>query len=97
MPGIGLQRVGAYAYVGQSPTYFLTSNGVAIPGIWYVGKLDFSTLYVHGHDNVFLGTGTPANQPATLPAGAKGPGWNGGFTEVHYTLPSQFILVGATN
>ena len=109
LPGLGLQRVGVYGYVGQSPTYFLTANGTAIPGagrgnepfyragaygIWYIRKLDFSTLYMHGYDNVFLGTGTPANQPGTLPAGAHGPSWNGGFAEIHYTCSPQFILVG---
>lgn len=109
VPGAGLQRVGAFTYFGQSPTYYLTSDGVAIPGtgqgnrpfyragaygIWYAGKFDFSTLYMHGHDNVFLGTGTPANQPAALPSGAQGPTWNGGFAEVHYTFSPQFILVG---
>jgi hypothetical protein len=105
--GLGLQRVGAYSYLGQSPTYSLTANGVAIPGaglgnrrfyragaygVWYVGRLDFSTLYMHGHDNVFLGTGTPAIQP--VPYGAHGPTWNGGFTEVHFTVSPQFVIVG---
>ncbi len=109
LPGLGLQRVGVYSYIGQAPTYFLTSGGVTIPGtgrgnrgfyrtgaygVWYIGKLDFSTLYMHGHDNVFLGTGTPANQPLALPAGARGPTWNGGFTEAHYTVSPQFVVVG---
>jgi len=98
-----------YGYVGESPTYFLTANGTAIPGagrgnepfyragaygIWYIRKLDFSTLYMHGYDNVFLGTGIPVNQPGTLPVGAHGPRWNGGFVEIHYTWSPQFILVG---
>jgi hypothetical protein len=109
LPGVGLQRVGVYGYSGRSPTYYLTSNGVAIPGtgqgerpfyragaygIWYVGKLDFSTLYMHGKDNVYLGTGTPAASGVVLPAGAQGPVWNGGFAEVHYTWSPQLVLVG---
>jgi hypothetical protein len=49
---------------------------------------------MHGMDNVFLGTGTPATQPLVLPPGARGPTWNGGFTEVHYTYSPQLILVG---
>jgi hypothetical protein len=106
---LGLQRVGAYVYRGESPTFFLTSGGMPIPGtgrgnrpfyragvygIWYIRKLDFSTLYLHGKDNVFLGTGTPANQPAALPPGAQAPTWNGGFIETHYTWSPQLILVG---
>jgi hypothetical protein len=109
VPRLGVQRVGAYAYFGQSPTYYLTSDGQPIPGtgrgdrsfyragaygIWYAGKFDFSTLYMHGKDNVLLGTGTAANQLDTLPDGARAPIWNGGFVEAHYTYSPQLILVG---
>ena len=109
VPHAGVQRLGAYMYRGQSPTYYQTSGGVAIPGtglgdrpfyragaygIWYAGKFDFSTLFMHGEDNVLLGTGTPANQIGTLPAGAQSPVWNGGFIEGHYTYSPQLILVG---
>ena len=109
VPHLGVQRVGAYGYYGHSPTYYLTSGGDPIPGtglgnrsfsragaygIWYAGKFDFSTVYMHGRDNVLLGTGTPANQSDTLPDGARDPIWNGGFIEVHYTYSPQLILVG---
>ncbi len=109
LPRLGLQRVGAYGYSGRSPTYYLTSDGQAIPGtgqgnrpfyragaygIWYIGKLDFSTLFMHGKDNEFLGTGTPANEPDTLPSGAASPTWNGGFVEAHVTFSPQLVLVG---
>ena len=109
VPHLGVQRVGAYGYYGHSPTYYLTSGGEAIPGtglgnrsfsragaygIWYAGKFDFSTVYMHGRDNVLLGTGTPANQSDTLPDGARDPIWNGGFIEAHYTYSPQLILVG---
>jgi hypothetical protein len=109
VPHFGVQRVGAYMYDGKSPTYYLTSGGQAIPGagqgdrpfyragaygIWYAGKFDFSTLYMHAKDNVLLGTGTPANEIGTLPDGAKGPVWNGGFIEGHYSYSPQLILVG---
>ena len=107
--GLGLQRVGFYAYRGESPTYYLTSGGVAIPGTgggsrpfyrtgaygnWYFRKLDISTLYMHGLDNRFLGTGTAFNGGSLLPAGAQSPTWNGGFAELHYTFTPQFIAVG---
>ena len=106
--GLGLQRIGAYAYIGKSPTYFQTSGGTPVAGagsgnrsfyragaygLWYLGKFDFATFYMHGADNVFLGTSTPANDPSALPVGAKGPTWNGGFVEAHYTYNPQLILV----
>jgi hypothetical protein len=109
VPHLGVQRAGAYGYFGQSPTYYLTSGGEPIPGtgsgnrsfsrvgaygIWYAGKFDFSTVYMHGKDNVLLGVGTPANALDTLPDGAQSPIWNGGFVEAHYTYSPQLILVG---
>jgi len=109
VPGLGLQRVGVYGYFGQSPTFFKTEGGRPIPGtgtgnksfyragaygLWYVGKFDFSTFYMHGQDNVFLGNSVPGNQPALLPAGAAGPSWNGGFVEGHYTYNPRFIFIG---
>jgi len=108
-PGLGMQRVGVYGYSGRSPTYYQTADGQPIPGsgggnrpfyragaygIWYAGKFDFSTVFMHGKDNVFLATGTGADQPQLLPAGARGPSWNGGFVEAHYSYSPQLILVG---
>src|SRR4030088_2291893 len=80
---LGLQRVGAFAYVGRAPTYASsTAGGTAIAdglgqksfyraglyGLWYIKKLDFMTMYTHASDSAFLGTGTPAYTP--LPLGA---------------------------
>jgi hypothetical protein len=105
--GLGVQRVGLYAYVGQSPTYFLTSDGVPVEakgnrsfsrvgayGWWFLKDLDIETLYMHGQDNVYLGNGIPVNDPGGLPAGAVGPSWNGGFVEAHYTYNPQLIFTG---
>jgi hypothetical protein len=107
--GLGLQRVGAYVYRGQSPTYYQTVEGESIPGtgtgnrpfyragaygIWYLRDLDISAVYMHGQDNVYLATGTPLNQPTVLPEGAQSPTWNGGFVETHYTVTPQFIAIG---
>jgi hypothetical protein len=109
VPHLGVQRVGAFGYSGKSPTYYLTSDGQPLPGtgrgdrpfyragaygIWYAGKFDVSTLYLHGKDNVLLGTGTPANQLDTLPDGAQAPVWNGGIVEAHFTYSPQLVLVG---
>ena len=63
-------------------------------GMWYVGKFDFDTFYLHGQDNVFLGNAVPANQPSALPPGAAGPAWNGGFIEAHYTYNPRLVLIG---
>jgi hypothetical protein len=108
IPKLGLQKIGAYGYLGERPTFFQTSNGVPIAGtgmgnrsfsrtgvygIWYLGKFDLSTFYMHGQDNVFLGNGVRADQPSMLPPGAAGPTWNGGFVEAHYTYNPQLILL----
>ena len=105
--GLGVQRIGAYAYVGMSPTYFLTSGGdpvqakgnrsfsrIGAYGWWFIKDLDVETFYMHGQDNVFLGNGVAANDPGSLPPGAVGPSWNGGFVEAHYTVNPQFIFTG---
>jgi hypothetical protein len=101
LPRLGLETFGVYGYLGERPTYFQTSNGTPISGaglgnrsfsragmygLWYFGKFDLSTFYLHGQDNVFLGNNVPANQPLNLPPGAVGPTWNGGFVEAHYTV-----------
>lgn len=109
LPKLGVQRVGVYGYLGQSPTLFQTSNGFPIPGtgggnrsfyragvygIWYLDKFDLSTFYLHGQDNVFLGNAVRADSPSSLPAGAAGPSWNGGFAELHYTHNPKLIFIG---
>ena len=104
---LGLQRVGAFGYFGQAPTYFqFTQGGAGVPGtgvgnksfyragligMWYANKLDLTTMYFHGWDSAFLGTGTAAN--TGLPAGAQAPTWNGGLFETHYMFNPQFILI----
>jgi hypothetical protein len=105
--GLGVQRIGAYAYIGQNPTYYLTSDGTPVQakgnrsfsrvgafGWWFIKDLDVETFYMHGQDNVYLGNGIAVNDPNGLPPGAVGPTWNGGFVEAHYTVNPQFILTG---
>jgi hypothetical protein len=105
--GLGVQRVGLFGYVGQSPTFYLTSQGVPVEakgnrsfsrvgayGWWFLKQLDIETLYMHGQDNVYLGNGIAVNDPNGLPPGAAGPSWNGGFVEAHYTVNPQFIFTG---
>jgi len=103
----GLQRVGAYSFVGLEPTYFLTSGGVPVAGAGrgnrsfyrigaygslYLGKFDLTGVYQRSLDNVFLATATPAG--TTLPTGAHSPSWNTGTFEAHYTYSPQLIIIG---
>lgn len=103
---LGLQRVGAFAYIGRAPTYFVTQGGAPLDGLgqksfyragfigmWYIKKFDITTLFMHGGENAFLGTGTASNDPNGLPAGARSPQWNGALFESHYTVNPQFILI----
>jgi hypothetical protein len=109
LPKLGMQRIGVYGLFGEAPTYFQTNNGnpiagdglgnrgfyrVGAYGMWYFGKFDVDTFFLHGHDNVFLGNSVAANQPGSLPIGAVGPSWNGGFVEGHYTYNPRLILIG---
>ena len=106
--GLGLQRVGAFAYFGHAPTFSrFTSGGVDIPGsgignepyyragmigMWYVKKWDFTTMYFYGHDSAFLASSLPSNTPGGLPPGIRAPSWNGGLIETHYTYNPQVIF-----
>ena len=100
----GVDRVGAYLFIGNGPTYNLTSFGDPLTmagnkpfnregafALIYVKKLDFSLFYQHGWDSAYFGTSTPAND--VLPAGATAPQWNGGFVEVHYVFNPQMIFI----
>jgi hypothetical protein len=105
--GLGLQRVGGFAYIGEAPTYFqFTQGGTGVAGTgignksfyragligqWYIKKVDVTTMFFHGWDNAFLGSNTAANAP--LPTGARAPTWNGGLFETHYTLNPQLVLI----
>ncbi|MBV8206410.1 MAG: hypothetical protein JO041_06425 [Acidobacteria bacterium] len=107
LPHMGLQRFGVLGFRGVVPTYFQTANGAVISGsgagdrsfyragaygIWYLGKFDLSTVFMHGQDSAFLATGTPSTQ--VLPAGGRSATWNGGFAELHYNPNPQLVLVG---
>jgi len=104
--GLGLQRVGGFAYIGQSPTYYLTSGGTPINGagqgnkpfqregiygIWYIKKLDITTMFTHASENKYLVTGTPST--GTLPTGTQDASWNGALIETHFTVNPRWILV----
>src|ERR1700757_708134 len=107
---LGLQRIGGFAFLGQASTYpQYTSGGtpingtgignepyyrVGLIGMWYLKKLDVTTMYFSGHERIYLGTNTPANLGSTgLPAGAHAPSWNGGLfeTDYHFRPPLIFL------
>jgi hypothetical protein len=70
---LGVDRIGAYAMVGQAPTYFLTSGGTPQPGtglsnkgfhregfvgLFYFGEhADVTVVTQHGWDNAWFGQG----------------------------------------
>jgi hypothetical protein len=105
---LGLQRVGGFAFIGQSPTYFqFTSGGAGIPGSgignktfyragfvgsWFIRQFDVTTMYFYGKDSAFLGTNTAGNTP--LPPGARSPTWNGALVEPHYTVNPRLVFIG---
>jgi hypothetical protein len=105
---LGLQRVGGFAFVGESPTFCKFSSGtVCIDGTgagnklfyragfigqFFIKKFDVTAMYFHGWDDAYLGTNTPANQ--SLPTGAQAPSWNGVLFEPHYTVSPRFVAIG---
>ena len=69
---LGVQRLGAYAMVGEAPTTYLTHGRRGVPGsgignksfsrvgfvgLFYLGKLDFQVVTQHGKDNEWFGAG----------------------------------------
>ena len=107
---LGVERLGAYAYVGQRPTYFeTTDSGTAVPGMgtgnksfyrigvagdFFFGDLELLPLFMHASDDKYLATATASNQPLLLPAGAQNAVWNAGFLEAHYYVSPQLVLTG---
>jgi hypothetical protein len=103
----GVQRVGGFAFIGQAPTYFKFNSGgtgisgtgagnkgfyrLGLIGMWYIRKLDITTIYFHGWDSAYLGNNLPAT--ASLLSGMHAPTWNGGLFETHYNFNPQLILI----
>jgi hypothetical protein len=101
----GYQEIQAYAYVGQRPTYYQTSQGVQLVGlgnepfyrIGFAGQLHFKNLellpfFMHGHDSAYLATGLPDYQG--IPTGNHAPSFNGGFLEGQYFVNPQLVFFG---
>ncbi|HTZ31412.1 MAG TPA: hypothetical protein VMH31_03090 [Methylomirabilota bacterium] len=87
-----------YTYDGVAPVGGTGAGNepyyrIGFIGMWYLHKLDVTTMYFWGKDNVYLGTGTPVNSETGLPEGAHAPTWNGGLIETHYTFNPQMIFI----
>ncbi|MGC2736044.1 MAG: hypothetical protein WA212_19280 [Candidatus Acidiferrales bacterium] len=103
--GLGLQRVQAFAYIGQRPTYYqydananpLVGLGnksfyrIGVEGIFTYKNLELLPMFMHGHDSAYLGNATPSYE--TLPAGAQAPTFNGGFLELHYFFNPENVAL----
>ncbi len=103
--GFGLERIGAFAYIGQRPTNYLTLAGNPLVGIdnksfYRIGvagdlsykNLELMPLFMYGHDNPYLGIpGLPSTQP--LPPDAQAPTFYGGFLEAHYYFNPQNVAL----
>jgi hypothetical protein len=102
--GFGLERIGAFAYIGQRPTNYETLNGTQLLGInnkpfyriGFAGDLSYKNLellplFMYGHDNPYLGAGVPSTVP--LPPGAQAPTFYGGFLEAHYYFNPQNVAL----
>mgnify|MGYP001598714045 FL=1 len=102
---MGVERIGAFGYLGERPTSYQSSGGEEIPGTgsnsksfyragvagdFFLHKLEFLPLYMHGNDNAYLASSTPFNSP--LLDGARAASWNGGFLETHYYISPQLVL-----
>lgn len=105
---LGVQRVGAYAMIGNAPTTYFTQSGGTIllngaignksfhregfVGLFYFGKLDFQVVTQHGWDNALFGQGF-GQGGGTITAGARAPTWNGYLVETHYVYSPQLIFI----
>jgi hypothetical protein len=102
----GLERVGAFAYIGQRPTYYQTSQGTQLVGLgnepfyrigfsgdFFFKNLEILPLFMHGHDNAYLGNGIASNS-GPLPSTSRAPSFNGGFLEAHYYVSPQLVFIG---
>jgi hypothetical protein len=105
----GLERIGAFSYFGQRPTYYETStNGGTTLDLVGLGNKSFYRIGVAG--DFFLKKleflplfmyghdnaylGTSGASTSALPPGAKSPAFVGGFLESHYYVNPQLVFFG---
>ncbi len=92
---LGVQRIGAFAYLGRRPTTFETSGGEPIPGTGtnnrsfsrfgavadlFLGRLEFIPLVMHATDD------------KDLAGGIQNAVWNSALLEAHYYVSPQLIF-----
>lgn len=106
--GGGVDRVGAFYYVGKAPTFFRTQDGgiTPIPGSGIGNKGfhregAFGLLYVkkldfqlyYQHGWDSAYFGNSVAANAALPVGSQAPTWNGAFIETHWVQNPQLIFI----
>jgi hypothetical protein len=106
---LGLQRIGAFSFFGERPTYYETSsNGGTTVDLVGLGNKPFFRVGVGG--DFFLKKleflplfmyghdnpylGAGVTSASALPPGAKAPAFVGGFLESHYYVSPQLVFVG---
>lgn len=92
---LGVQRVGAYGYLGRRPTAFETVGGDPLPGSgsayksfsrvglvgdFFLGDLEVIPLVQHARDD------------KALAGGSRDASWNSGLVEVHYYVNPQLVF-----
>jgi hypothetical protein len=66
---------------------------VGFAGDFFIKNLELLPLFMHGHDNAYLGNGLASNS-GPLPSTSRAPSFNGGFLEAHYYVSPQLVLLG---
>ena len=105
---MGIERIGLYAYVGQRPTVYETSNGgdpvagsgtdnksfyrVGVVGDFFLGN-NLEFLPFYMYGSDNAYLATGTPGDQPLPAGAQDTKWNGFLLETHYYVNPQLMLI----
>lgn len=106
---LGLQRIGAFGFIGERPTYYETSSSSGAP-VDLVGLGNKPFFRVGAGGDFFIKKleflplfmyghdnpylGAGLASTSALPTGAKSPAFVGGFLESHYYVDQQLVLFG---
>ncbi|MGD0402458.1 MAG: hypothetical protein ABSB66_04610 [Candidatus Acidiferrales bacterium] len=106
---LGLERIQAYAYVGQRPTFYQTSTQGGVTTqlvglgnepfyrIGVAGELHFKNLEIlpyFMHGHDSAYLAAGVPDNVPLPMGAHAPSFNGGFVEGQYFVNPQLVFFG---
>jgi hypothetical protein len=107
---LGFERIGAFSYIGQRPTYYQTTTASDGSSIQLVGLGNKPFYRIGLGADLFIKKleflplfmyghdnpylGTGIPSNALLPVGAKAPAFTGGFLESHYYVSPQMVFFG---